>query len=88
MPVHIRLVGSAHGEQQRLTDAFPAPGAARPPAQPSGSSRPVQSTGRAELSGFGNARNVSCHCVTERGSLKRLDLWNPREERFRCVFPG
>ena len=39
----------------RITDAFPAPGATRPPAQPFGSSRPVRSTGRAELSGFGNA---------------------------------
>ena len=45
----------------RITEAFPAPGAARPPAQPSGSSRPVRGTGRAELSGFGNARYVKRH---------------------------
>ena len=49
------------GERVRLTDAFPAPGAARPPAQPSGSTHPVRGTGRAELSGFGNARNVTRH---------------------------
>ena len=43
----------------RITEALPAPGGwCRPSAQPSGSSRPVPSTGRAELSGFGNARYV------------------------------
>jgi hypothetical protein len=32
-----------------------------PSSQPSSPSRPVQSTARAGLSGFGNARNVICH---------------------------
>jgi hypothetical protein len=32
---------------------------AAPPLQPYGSSRPVRGTGRAELSGFGKARNVN-----------------------------
>ena len=47
-----------HESCRRITDAFPAPGAMRPPAQPSGSSRPVRGTGRAGLFGFGNARYV------------------------------
>lgn len=60
--------GQASGAGQRelcawddgvfIGDALPAPGAARPSAQPSGSSRPVRGTGHAEFSGFGNAGNV------------------------------
>lgn len=52
------MVRMRKGSALQITNAFPAPGATRPPAQPSGTSRPVQSTGRAELSEFGNAGRV------------------------------
>ena len=52
------------GRERRITEAFPAPGGLAAALRPNSPARHAacKGTRRAELSEFGNARNVSRHC--------------------------